>query len=446
MIKTHVNSIIAKVRGNDYKNEYLEIKRTIDTHKLLEFKKNHLKKLLLHAYKHVPYYHRTLKNVGVIQNDKVDLSNFCKIPVLTKGMLRNQEIISDDYLTRRWYYNYSGGSTGEPTKFIQDNYYKKWKNATSMYYYNDMIGIDEKNIKKVILWGSERDTFKGSIGLKGKIGTWLTNTLLLNSFKMAEDDMEKYATIINSYEPDLIRGYAGSLYELSQYAERKNIEIHTPRVIVSSAETLTEEMRVKIEDIFGTKLHDFYGSRETASLAGECKCGLMHIFEFNNYIEVLDPQNEPVGEGKEGRIIVTNLHNFSMPFVRYELGDTAVCGPKKCRCGNVLPTLKKINGRIEEQFTKKDGSIVIGYFFVHLMGVVLNKGLIDKFQVIQKEYDKIEIRVIADGILPEVERKNVENKIKLQMGKDCKIMWSYVNDIPKTRSGKYFYTKSLVAR
>jgi len=446
MFKKNIYNIFLKFKRINFNNLYIEIKRIQSKNSLMEFKKFYLEKLLLHASKHVPFYCRLLKNAGVVNGETVDLSKFDKIPMLTKEIMRCEELISDDYLKRNWYYNFSGGSTGEPTKFIQDLNYDKWFNATNKFYYKDMLGIDEINVKKILLWGSPTDLFKGSIGIKAKIGTWLTNTVWLNSFRMADADIEKYVKIINLYKPDLIRGYAGSLFELCRFAEIKNIAIYSPKLVVSSAETLNKEMREKIESVFGTRLYDFYGSRETASIAGECRCGLMHIFEFNNYIEILDENNQPVKEGQEGKIIVTNLHNYSLPFIRYEIGDMAVLGPSKCKCGNILPTLEKICGRTEEQFIKKNGDVVIGYFFVHLLGVVLNKGFIKKFQVIQEDYDKLRILVILNKTLPDSEKKDIENKIKLQMGPDCKIIWDFVDDIPKTKNGKYLYTKTFLSR
>jgi len=444
MFKKNINNIISKIRETNFEDIYLEIKKIHSKDDLKEFNKLYLKRLLLHASKHVLYYHCLLKNADVVNGETVNLSNFNKIPILTKEIIRSAELISDDYLTRRWYYNFSGGSTGEPTKFMQDLTYSRWYNATIDFYYKDMLDIDEINVKKIELWGSPRDLFKGTIGIKAKIGNWLTNTVLLNSFRMTEADMAKYLKTINLYKPDLIRGYAGSLFELCRFAEAKNVKIYTPKIVVSSAETLNNEMREKIESVFGTKLYDFYGSRETASLAGECRCGLMHIFEFNDYIEILDEYDQPVKEGEEGRIIVTNLHNYSMPFIRYEIGDMAMLGPNKCECGNILPTLERIYGRIEEQFIRKDGGIVIGYYFVHLMGVVLNKGFIKKFQVIQEDYDKIRILVILNKIFPDVEKKDIEDKIRLQMGQYCKIIWDFVDDIPKAKSGKYLYTISFL--
>jgi len=445
MIKKHTWNIWVRIRGSGFKKEYHEIKNINSKDKLLEFQEKYLTKLLLHAYENVPYYHRIFKEVGVINNGVVNLSKFNQIPILTKEIMRkhHKELISKDYTMRKWYYNSSGGSTGEPVRFIQDDVYAKWRNVAVHYWYKDILGVDEPGVKKIILWGSERDLFEGGMDWKTKIANWLNNTIFLNSFRMTEEDIERYIKIINAYKPDLIRGYAGSLYELCRYAERKNIAIYTPKVVVSSAETLRDEMREEIETVFGTKVYDYYGSRETNNLAGECKESLMHVLAFHNYVEILDINNNPVKEGEEGRVIVTNLHNYSMPFVRYEIGDMAVLGPKKCKCGNVLPTLKRITGRITDHFVKEDRTVIHGEYFTHLFYL---KDWVKAFQVIQEDYKRIRLLVVCEGKINESEKRDIEDKIKLVMGKDCKIIWDFVDDIPKTKSGKYLYTKSLVHR
>ena len=239
MIKKQLWDIALKIKGKGFRREYHEIKSITDKDKLLEFQEKHLENLLLHAYKNVPYYHRIFEEVGVIDNGFVDLSKFEKIPILTKEIMRkhHQDLISKDYTTRKWYYNSSGGSTGEPIRFIQDDQYNHWCAATNKYYYGNILGIDEPSVKKIILWGSERDLFEGSVGLKAKVINWLTNTVFLNSFKMTEEDMAHYIKTINTYKPDLIRGYAGSLYELCRFAERKKLNLYTPKILISAAET-----------------------------------------------------------------------------------------------------------------------------------------------------------------------------------------------------------------
>src|SRR5690606_18435771 len=155
----------------------------------------------------------------------------------------HDELISDDFKNRGWYYNSSGGSTGEPVRLIQDRQLQRWSKATNNYYYRNILNIDEPNVKKVIIWGSERDLFTGTLGTKEKIMIRLKKIITLNSFRMIPNDIEKYISTINSYKPDLIRGYAGSLHEICRYTERNDLHIHPPKVLVSAAETLNDEMK-----------------------------------------------------------------------------------------------------------------------------------------------------------------------------------------------------------
>jgi len=440
-----VNKVLLKIIGKGFQKYYSEIKSITNREESLMFQENYLKDLLLRAYRNVPYYHDIFQEIGIIKNNKVDLSKFGEIPILTKDTMRQQHetLISKDYKTRKWYYNSSGGSTGEPIRFVQDDLYDRWGDATFHYSHKDILGIGELIVKKVILWGSERDLLRGSIGLKAKIRNWLTNTIFLNSFRMTEQDIRRYIQIINSYKPDLIRGYASSLYELCGYAERKGMKVYTPKAIVSAADTLSDEMREKIENVFGTKVYNFYGSREISNMAAECQEGLMHVLAFHNYVEILNSRGRLAKEGEEGRVIVTNLHNYSMPFIRYDIGDMAVLGPKECGCGNPLPTLKKITGRITEHLVREDGAIISGTALTLTFNL---KDWVKKFQIIQESYTKVRILIVLQDNVNESDKKEIEDKVKFLLDEDCQIIWEFVDEIPKTSQGKYLYIKSLVRR
>lgn len=129
--------------------------------------------------------------------------------------------------------------------------------------------------------------------------------------------MERYVGILNSYKPDLVKGFAGILYEICRFIERKGITIHRPKVVISTAEVLQDYMRRRIENVFDVKVYDFYGAREAQAIAGECNHGLLHIFTFNNHIELLDFKSR----GDRGEVIITLLHSFSMPFIRYRIDN-----------------------------------------------------------------------------------------------------------------------------
>jgi len=150
-----------------------------------------------------------------------------------------------------------------------------------------------------------------------------------------------------------------------------------------------------------------------------------------------------VKNGEEGKVVVTSLHNYSMPFIRYEIGDTAIQGGGTCSCGSMLPTLAKVTGRIVDHFIRDNGTTVPAQFFIHLIGVVCQTGAIKKFQVVQEDYRKIRILVVLRSELPRSYMEDVEGKIRKVMG-DYDILWNAVDDIPKSPSGKYTYTRSLV--
>ena len=184
MIKQWILDFYLKILKKNWYPHYLEIKNLDNEEKLLKFQDNALRKLLLHSYNNVPYFHQILKDNDVIKNGNIDLSNFTRIPIMTKETIRSEEIISKDYTNRKWYFNTSGGSTGEPARFVQDQNFEKWYRATHNYYFMNMLDIDVKNAKKIELWGDYRDFYENNMLIKTKIYYWLTNTLFFNSFNI----------------------------------------------------------------------------------------------------------------------------------------------------------------------------------------------------------------------------------------------------------------------
>ena len=442
MIRNLLSYPVAKKKVLDYSVEYAELTAAYETDTVDLFQKKKLEQLITHAKIHSPYYKKFFSDADTGRDDNSDLSVFYTMAPLTKEMIRAnlKNIYSDDYPLRQWYFNSSGGSTGEPLRFIQDITYTKWGNAMFRFYYTHYLGIDEPFTRKMILWGAERDLFQGKRDFKRRCLDWLNNTVFLNSFLMTEEDMAGYVKKINSFKPVLLRGYAGSLYELSKYIRRERIPVFSPEIIVSAAETLHPDMREEIESVFGRKVYDFYGSREIGSLAGECRNGNYHTL-FWNFFEVLDTNNNPVKEGEEGRVIVTNLFNYSMPLLRYEIGDMAIRGPDSCACGQRLPTLRRITGRITDHFKRNDGSIIHGEYFTHLFYL---KDWVSSFQVIQEDYEKIRILVVKKSEIDPADTTEIEMKIRLVLGKNCTIVWDLVDQIPKTKTGKYLFTKSEI--
>ncbi|VVB53037.1 Uncharacterised protein [uncultured archaeon] len=412
-----------------------------------KFQQEQLKKILQHAAEKVPYYSKILTKSEVYADGKINLKNFQKIPPLNKEIIRTQKtnLHSTDKDARQWYKNSSGGSTGEPVELIQDRNYKAWSFAGKMYF-NLLAGKDVGE-REVRIWGSERDIISGSQTKRARFENWLYNRTILNSFKMTPQKMVNYAEIINSEKPLLIESYVQPMYQFAIFLQENNLQIRSPKGIITSAGTLTPSMKQEIKKTFKCSVHNKYGSREVGDMACSCeKDEGLHLNPATHVIEILDDKMQPVKSGEIGSVYVTTLQNYSMPLIRYKIGDLAVSARKTiCSCGRNLPLIQHVEGREMSVFKKKDGTIIPAEFFIHFIGVVHNKGFIEKFQVIQEDYEAITIKaVIKNKKEFEKNKDAIEKSIRKTMGEKCEIKWEQVNEIPPLKSGKYLYTISKI--
>ncbi len=217
--------------------------------------------LLQHASSNVPYYSAfTLPESGEL------LPSLRSFPILTKEIIRQQgeQLLAKNRNHSQCYTNTSGGSTGEPIQITQDQNYSA-ANFAAVLVIEEQLGF-ETGQKRVLLWGSERDIFTGSMGLKAKVGQWLTQTIYLNAFRMTPENMRNYLATINRYQPRLIVAYAQAIYELACFAESEKIAVAPQPAIVTSAGTLYPFMRDKLTQVFGCpgRVFNRYGSREVA--------------------------------------------------------------------------------------------------------------------------------------------------------------------------------------
>lgn len=414
------------------KNEYLSAEQS---ERLANSK---LEKLLLHASNNVPYYHTVLSECEVVSDGKIRLENFQNVPILTKEIIRNEgkNLYSKDYKTRKPYKNTSGGSTGEPVEFIQDKNYNDWNTACKIYF--QLLCGYKTGQKQIKLWGSERDIFGQKEDIITRLKFGLFNIESLNSFRMSDEIMKQYVERINKIRPQLIWAYTGSIYELARFIKRNDLNIFQPKGVICTAETVTPDIREGLEDVFKCCILSQYGSREVGALG--CQCAeqkAMHIFSLQNKVEILDSAMSPCPPGETGQLYITTLNNYSMPLIRYEIGDTAVGAEGRCPCTRGWPLIEKLTGRVSGHFKTKSGKIIHGEYFTHLFYAKKN---IKRFRVIQKDYDAIIVELVADEQMAQSEINAITEKIKLIMGQGCDVAYEYKERIESGKSGKFLYT------
>ena len=370
------------------------------------------------------------------------------LPVLTKAIIRRRR---DDLLTSRAaekgvQATSSGGSTGDPITIVQDAGHCAWNEATKDYYFQHFLGVERGAVRSVWLWGSEHDLLKlGSRWDRMRVtaSRSLQNMLFFNTFSVNEKSWLHYMEQIERFRPHYIAGYAGSLYQMATVAHKHNVRLYRPAFLHSSAELLRDFMRERIEEQFGARVYDFYGSREVGAIAGECASGRMHVFSMNNFVEVLGDVGDEGGEvaaDAEGRLIVTNLHNYAMPLLRYEIGDTGSLSSQRCPCGSDLPVLQSLTGRSTDHFLLRDGTLVHGEFFTHLFYF---RAWVASFQVDQLDCDRVHISVILATEPDKDDMREITASIRTVMGQECAVEWRFVDSIPKTVQGKHLYTRRL---
>lgn len=443
-MRKHLFQLALRLRG-------CSVIRYLDRLKSLEFQspddlcalqEQKLSDLLLYASRLVPYYRDILAESGAVVNGQVHLDRFTGIPLLSKEVIRQQgeRLHAKKPPCRHTYSNSSGGSTGEPVVLRQDRDYQDWGLA-GRFLYNEWAGksLGEPELR---LWGSEQDILRGRDEWRTRLRRWLFNTEILNAYRMSEDDMRRHLARWNQVKPTMVWAYTDSMYWLSRFVREEGLTVYRPRGIVCTTAPLLEEARRHIEETFDCKVFNQYGSREVGTVASECdrQQGL-HVFSPLQHLEILDPSGRPALGEATGEIVVTNLTNYAMPLIRYRIGDTGSLLHGVCPCGRGFPRLKEVSGRLFTHFIRRDGGVVHSQFFVALF---FFKPWVKQFKVVQEDFDVIEVFLVCRVHPNASDLEAVRAKIKHVMGADCRLVFSYVDDIPPTKSGKYMYTETKV--
>jgi phenylacetate-coenzyme A ligase PaaK-like adenylate-forming protein len=402
-----------------------------------------LERLLRHCQQHVRYYRERMREAPPIRATS-PAACLQRLPILTKDIIRQRfnELRSDDLRHRKWIYNTSGGSTGEPVRLIQDDSYLRHSDAITDLQY---LWLKHRpGDRTLLLWGSERDILGGKASWRERLGTFLYNRVVLNAFLMTPQKMREYVGVINSFRPTLLLAYAQAAYELAGFIEEEKLDVNPPGAIMTSAGTLYDFMRERIQRVFRCPVVNRYGSREVGAVACECpQNGHLHVPPTGCYVEVVNEAGLPAPPETEGNILVTALGNYAMPLVRYFIGDRGVLSSEtQCVCGRRGQMLRRVLGRTVDAFRLSDGTLIDGEYFTHLLYF---RSWVRKFQVTQKAYDHIDYSIV--GTRPdETELESIISKTRATMGADCRVTFQFVPEIREGGSGKYRYTISEVPR
>ena len=256
-------------------------------------------------------------------------------------------------------------------------------------------------------------------------------------------DISKQAKWLLQEDPDYLLAYPSNLSALARYFLEKGYLLNNIREIRSFGEALGDSVRNICRQAWNVGIVDGYTTQEVGIIAIQCPDHEenYHVQSENCLVEVVDDQGVPCRPGEIGRILVTSLHNFAMPLIRYEIGDYAEVG-LSCPCGRGLPVLKKILGRVRNMLILPNGekkwpSLAYSQY--------ADIAPIQQFQVIQKSLESIEMRLVVNELLNKEQEQGLAKVIANSLGYPFQVSFTYMDEIPRSSSNKFEEFMSEIA-
>ncbi len=412
--------------------------RSIEEQESYQFEK--FLRLLHHATTQVPYYEQLFREHKLAPSDIREPSDIALIPILTKetARLNNHLMVARDAKQRRAIRGVTGGTTGPPLKLLRDIPDRSYTWA-SFYRWYRWMGLDYGD-PYVQIWGAPAVLGEPlATRIHNNLKDFYYNRLKINSFQLNDSTIPGVLNQIEEFRPFFIRGYLSAFILLAHYMLRNQVRLnHTPLALSSTTETLFPAYKKLIEEAFQAPLYDQYGCGECNSIAfdGGDPRG-MYLATEHAFVEILDRKDRPL-KLDQGRLVVTNLDNYVMPFIRYENGDAGRFGEYGNPEGITLPVLKEVLGRTADTIELKDGSRVHGVFFTDILAETFkeNPSSIHRFQVYQETPGMIEFRIESK----EPPGRNYEEALMEGLSRFFhRVEIVTMPELPKDKNGKFRY-------
>jgi len=428
-----------RMRGRRYieRQRFLGRSQWWSQERVHEFQWIELKKLLTHVFASVPYLKAKYRSAGIELGDLRRWEDFRRLPSLTRAEVNahGSDLCSTAYPGRLLPHS-TGGSTGVPTRFFRTYESYDWRLAAKDRAYSwSGWRFGEPAI---YLWGAPVGTVSRRNAWKTRAHEAIQRQLVINTFSQSDEFWACTYDRALEFRPVLLVGYVSSLEEFAAYLARTGRSIPGLTGAIAAAEPLFDETRRRIESGLGVPVFNTYGSREFMSIAAECECrdGL-HVNAENLVVETRSQPDDGPSE-----ILITDLHNYGMPFVRYEIGDLGTFAGTPCRCGRGLPRLASIEGRVLDALRTIDGRMVPGEFFPHLLKEIPE---LAQYQVEQTSVSRIVISAVLRSPLSERSQLLLRREVDKVFGSTTVCEVRPVSQVPRLKSGKRRITVGMTA-
>jgi len=425
---------LEKQRYNNEYHKYFDFLLQTDSwskEQIKAYKEEQIFKIIEYAFKHCPFYKKLYSSHGLSPNDFKGLDSLNHFPIITKEDIRaNWEgMLSDEFNRSQLIPYHTSGSTGKALDFF-------WTKENLQFYWAVVWrGRHRFNISK----GDLHLNFTGKIVVPIEQKTppyWRfnkpLNQYMFNMQHLTHEKICDTVEFINNSDFKFFVGYPSIINTLSILIEEAGLSIkHSPKYIFSSAEKMYDNQRENIEKVFpGTTIVEHYGFSENAAAASKCKQNVYHEDFELGHLELNNPITTDIGQ--TGVMLATGYQNFAMPFIRYEIGDTATFSNQECNCGLQSQVITDIEGRNGDYVITPEGAHIMrfGYIFKETKSI-------KECQIIQRELGTMIVRIVKRNTYNIESEKQIKEAIKQWISPTIKVIFEYVNDIPRTKAGKF---------
>lgn len=385
--------------------------------------------LLRHASANVPFYRERLRGVNP---DALDEQAWRALPILERGDIQSHSdaLKSATPPTKhgKVLVYRSSGSSGQPITVL---------GSDITHFFWLVLSIRDH------LWHRRDFSAKhGSIRSKVESGAspnWAPwGQEIRNGPSCALNiraDIDAQLDWLAAESPAYLLTHPSNLRALALRALERGVKVAGLRELRTFGEMLAPDLRGLCREAWGLELKDMYSAEEVGYIALQCPDHEhYHVQAENLLVEVLDAKGEPCGPGQVGSVVVTTLHNFVMPLIRYRLRDFAEVGPP-CACGRGLPVLKRVVGRQRNMLTLPDGHRHWPSFPVSSWNRATPA--VRQFQIVQHDLNRIEVRLVCARPLSQSEEAALAAMLTEELGHPFQFDFTYLERIETTPNNKY---------
>lgn len=401
-----------------------------------------LRRVIAHAASTSRYFHDEWARLAIGPDTLRTPEDIARFPLTTKDTIRAHRAgmrssrPAGRVMTKR-----TGGSTGTFLEFDYDDQSLERRMAT--WHRGYAWAGAEPGTRQFYFWGVAAGRSR-----KQRAKDWLYEQLYRRTFvdtlNYRDEDADRYCELLVRCSPDIIVAYTNPLFALARALEQRGKRPPSPRAIIVGAEQLHDAQRTLIERVFRAPVFETYGAREFMLIGAECECHSgFHLSAEHLMVEIVDDDGAPVEPGREGHIVVTDLYNYALPFIRYMTGDRGIATTDPCGCGRGLSRLARVTGRTLDQVVTPDGRHLPGEYFVRLLGL---EPRIRQFQVVQTAHDTMVVRLVLAPSVRDVDLADIRDELALLAGASMRVEVEIRDVISLTPAGKLLVVVNLWQR